>query len=93
MSDTSHSINARTKEEYVSKVKAALKADYSVGSIVDIATFRQKYGVKKKNVREAIVKLAEEGYRLHYEGEMTTSNDVTLLTTSAATVEEPMSVP
>ena len=47
-------ITARTRAEYEEKIKAALKAEYSVGSVVDVQKFADEHQVRTSNVRKVI---------------------------------------
>lgn len=60
----SERILARTREEFMTKVKDSLKKDYKEGEIVDITTFSYKYGVRASNVKKAIFELRDTGYTL-----------------------------
>jgi hypothetical protein len=57
-------IAARTKAEFIQKVKDALKKDYKPLEVVDLATFSAKYEVTPKNIKLAINELNVEGYAL-----------------------------
>lgn len=61
MSDMSEKITARTKAEFMVKVKETLKKEYTPNSTVDVTAFGEKHGIRPSNVRKAIEEMQPEG--------------------------------
>jgi hypothetical protein len=57
----SEKITARTKAEFMAKVKEALKKEYAPNSTVDLKAFGEKYGIRPSNVKAAIEEMQPEG--------------------------------
>jgi uncharacterized protein YcgL (UPF0745 family) len=57
-------ITAQTRADFEEKVKAALKAEYKAGDVVDIQKFSDEHQVRTGNVRKIVEALDKEGYPL-----------------------------
>lgn len=62
--NTREPIKARTKAEFDTKIKELLKAQYPVGSEVNVYAFCERYAVRPSNVKRLVGELTIGGYLL-----------------------------